>query len=450
LTAVLRIRAFIHRLLDQEYSWLRILLLALGIRLVVLALLAGEPLKEDSLYYQEVAQGIVEGKELDTYWPPGLPLYEAIVVWIFGTSDNWLRLAMLPWFFWLCRMFYQLAYRLHSRIAANLGLLFLAVYPAMVHQSVEPLSYLPAAALLLSIFGLLQRYLEARKRGLLWRLGLLIGLLILFRPSAALFLVALPPLIFLRRRKLMPSVWIILFASMVVGAWVVYAKSETSRWVPVNDANSRNLYLGNNAWTPYYKTWYYGSHWTGDPALPPGFRQQLDSLDHLPATAKGRAFFQMTLQEIGRNPQDFARRTLSRMRTLMAFDSFAGTRLLKSGGSAKSLGFVVLALDGLIYTSALLAWAAFLLSHARRELSGRDTVLVNGFLVVYAIPYWISFSHPTYHLPMVPLMLLLACVWGQKVMEKGFQWPKSRNWGLACLVWAILVAIQVEWAIRMM
>jgi 4-amino-4-deoxy-L-arabinose transferase-like glycosyltransferase len=447
---VLQKRAFIYRLLDHEYSWQRILLVALGIRVVALALVADEPLKEDSLYYQQVAQGIVDAQPLDTYWPPGLPLYEAVVIWIFGKSPIWLRLAMLPWFFGLCRNFYDLAYRMHSRMAANLGLLLLALFPAMVHQSVEPLSYLPAATLLLAIFGLMQRYFEQRKRGLLCRVGLLLGLLILFRPSAALFLVALPPLIFLRRRKLMPGVWIVLFAALVVGTWMVYAKTETGRWVTVNDANSRNLYLGNNPWTPYYKTWYYGSHWTGDPTLPFGFRAQLDSLDRLPVATKGKAFLQTAMQEVGRNPQDFAWRTLSRVRTLMAFDSFAGTRWLKSDGPFNKLGYGVLTLDGLIYTSILLMWAAFLLSRARRELSGRDVALVMGFLVVYAIPYWISFSHPTYHLPMIPLMLLLASVWGQQMITQRFQWPQWRRWGIACLVWGILSAIQVEWAIRMM
>lgn len=422
---------------------------ALVLRLVLLGFLADDPLVGDSLQYQQVAQNLVDDGALDTYWPPGLPLYEAAVMFLFGKSPIWLRLAMLPWFFWLCHRFYQLAYRMHSRIAANLGLVVLAFFPTLIHQSVEPLSYLPAAALLLAIFDLMQRYLDRRRRGLLMRTGILLGLLILFRPSAALFLVALPPLILLRRRKFLPGFAILFFAGLVVGGWVFWSSQVSGHWVPVNDANSRNFYLGNNAWTPEYKTWYFGSHWTGDPSLPLGFRQELDSLDRLPIDERGRAFGRMAWREIARDPAAFSWRTGSRVRTLLAFDSFAGTRLIKANPDKPIAGYLVMAADGLIYSTVFLLSVAFLFSSARRELSGRDIALATGFLLVYALPYFFSFSHPTYHLPMVPLMLLLASVWGQCYLHHDFKVPGWRRGWLAWLVLALLVGVQVEWVIRM-
>lgn len=425
------------------------MLFALGLRLGLLAFIAEDPLVGDSLQYQIVAERLVTHGELDTYWPPGMPLYEAAVMSIFGKSTIWLRLAMLPWFIWLCARFYALAYRLHSRIAANLGLLFLAIFPAMIHQSVEPLSYLPAAALLLAIFDLMQRYLERRRRGQLLRIGVCLGLLILFRPSAILFLFALPALILVRRKKLMPGMVLTIACLAVVGGWVFVASRDAGRWIPVNDANSRNLYLGNNAWTPNYKTWYYGSHWTGDPALPAGFRQELDSLDRLPATERGKAFGRMATREMLRDPATFGWRTGARIRTLLAFDSFAGTRLLKASPKTKWTGYVVLALDALIYTSILLMSIAFLLSAARREIAGRDIALTTGFMLIYALPYIFSFSHPTYHLPLVPLMLLFACVWGQVYLHTDFQFPRLRKRWLAWLILLLMIGIQVEWAIRM-
>jgi 4-amino-4-deoxy-L-arabinose transferase-like glycosyltransferase len=331
-----------------------------------------------------------------------------------------------------------------------LGLLALAIYPAMVHQSVEPLSYLPAAALLLALLSRIQCYLDVRKRGLLWKAGLLLGLLILFRPSAALFLVALPPLLLLRRKKFMPGIVLVLFAGLVVGAWIGFASQQTDRWVPINDANSRNFYLGNNHWTSDYYTWYYGSHWTGDPALPAEFRHQLDSLEKLPEAVRGRAFMRAGWQEIKAEPARFGWRTLARMRTLLAFDTFAGTRAMKADGPEKYYwGKGVLALDGLVYLSVLLLSVAFLFSTARRELAGRDIALVTGFLTVYSIPYWLSFSHPTYHLPMVPLMLLLAVVWAQIALRQESKMPKFRNKWLGWLVLIVLIAIQVEWVVMM-
>ena len=444
-----RRRTILSHLLDQEYSWLRIMLLALGLRLTLLGLLADDPLVGDSLQYQLVAEKLVHQGEIDTYWPPGMPLYLSGIMKVFGESTIWLRLAMLPWFIWLCHRFYALAYRLHSRPAANLGLLLLAVFPAMIHQSVEPLSYLPAAALLLALFDLMQRYLDQRRRGQLLRMGICLGLLILFRPSAMLFLFGLPALILIRRKKFLPGLTLTVVTLLVVGSWVFVASRDAGRWIPVNEANARNLYLGNNAWTPEYKTWYYGSHWTGDPALPLGFRQQLDTLDHLPAKERGRAFSRMAIQEMKQNPARFFWRTGSRIRTLLAFDSFAGTRLIKAGNESPYLGYAVLAMDGLIYTTILLCSLAFLFSAARREMPGRDIALVSGFLFIYALPYLFSFSHPTYHLPMVPLMLLFGSIWGQVFLHGGLKIPALRRTWLTWLILLLALGIQIEWVIRM-
>ncbi|MEY3442194.1 MAG: hypothetical protein RLZZ519_475 [Bacteroidota bacterium] len=425
------------------------MLLAVGLRLALLGFLAEDPLVGDSLQYQLVAQNLIHHGQIDTYWPPGMPLFLAGIMKVFGESTIWLRLAMLPWFLWLCQRFYGLAYRMHSRPAANLGLLLLALFPAMIHQSVEPLSYLPAAALLLAIFDLVQRYLDKRRRGQLLRMGICLGLLILFRPSAALFLLALPALILIRRKKFLPGFTLTFATLLIVGGWIFVASRDSGRFIPVNEANSRNLYLGNNAWTPEYKTWYFGSHWTGDPSLPLGFRQELDSLDRLPADVRSRAFGRMAMRDMTRNPAGFLWRTGSRIRTLLAFDSFAGTRLLKDSSISPIVGYAVLAMDGLVYVTILLMSVAFLFSVARRELPGRDIALTSGFLLTYALPYLISFSHPTYHLPMVPLMLLYASIWGSVCLRGEYNWSAWRRRWHAWLVLLLLIGIQVEWAIRM-
>jgi 4-amino-4-deoxy-L-arabinose transferase-like glycosyltransferase len=446
-----RFPKFYRYLLDQEYAWLRIVLLALVLRLGMLAAVADEPLISDSLYYHQSAIAWVDHGQVDTYWPPGLPLYEAAFVWLFGKGEIWVRLAMLPWFLWMCQNFYRIAYRLHSRVAANIGLLLLALYPAMIHQSVEPLSYLPAAAILLALFGQMQAYVEERKPGRLWRAGILIGLLILFRPSAAIFLIALPPLILLRRRKFLPGFTLALFATLTVSPWLWLAHQQTGRIVPINDASSRNFYLGNNAWTPGYKTWYYGSHWTADPKLPAAFRAELQALEAMPLGVQGRAYTRAAWTDIRARPLAFGVRTLSRMRTLLAFDTFAGARLRWSGHPLAGMGYATLGIEAASYMLLGIACIAFWFSETRRDLGGGSLAIITGFLLLYALPYWFSFSHPTYHLPMLPLMLLPAAVWLRQVLERGTlpQWQRKQT-VRAWLVLFVFVAIQVEWVIQML
>jgi 4-amino-4-deoxy-L-arabinose transferase-like glycosyltransferase len=444
------VQARVVRFLDSESSAGRILWLAVLIRLLLLVFVARDGLEGDSLDYQRAAQSMADGRGMDTYWPPGLPLYEALVVSVFGKSAFWLRLAMVSWFIWLCHSFHDLAFRLHSRIAANLGLLFLAVYPEWIFQSVEPLSYLPAAALFMASLGFIRRHFEERRRATPWKAGITLGVLVLFRPSALLLVLAIPLLFLFRRRQILPGIMVCLVAGMVVGGWLTYAGIRSGRFIPVNDANARNLYLGNNAWTPGYKTWYYGSHWTGHPSLPIGFRRQLDSLDRLPVGLRGRAFGEMAWKEVRSAPGRFAVRSFSRIRSLMAFDTFTGTRAVKSLPPPGLGGYLVLGVGAILYSSVLSAALLSLFSEVRRELSSGDIALIGCFLLAYAFPHWLSFSHPTYHLPMLPMIVLLAAVWGEIALTRRMVFPGfPRHW-FGWLLLVLALGIQVEWLIRML
>jgi 4-amino-4-deoxy-L-arabinose transferase-like glycosyltransferase len=436
---------------DHPYGWQRIMLLALLLRVICLILLADDHFAGDSEWYHLAATKLLDTGEMDTYWPPGLPLYEAGIGWVFGTSEMTMRISMLPWFFWLCRVFYHLAFRLHSRIAANVGLLFLAFFPAFVFQSVEPLTYLPAAALLLALVAQLHGYFEGRRRGQLLKAAVFLGLLILFRPSALFFLLAIPPLLVLRRRKLMPALLFVFFAGGIVGGWVFFTSKQAGRFVPLNDANARNFYLGNNTWTPTYRTWHFGSHWEGDADVPEGFRRELGALDALPIADQDSAFRAAAWRDIATRPGAFAVRTLSRVRTFLAFDMFAGAHLIHARSVPMTLGYGVLALDAFFYGAVGILSILFWFSGTRRELSGGFLALWSGSLLVYALPYLFAFSHPTYHTPILPLMLLPVGVWLQRWLERDGKlphWRKGSAW-LAFLCLLIFIAIQVEFVLRM-
>lgn len=442
---------FARKLLDHEYAWLRLIGIGLLIRIGLLVAMADEPLVSDALYYHKAAILLVDQGHIDTYWPPGLPLYEAAVVWVFGKGEVWVRLAMLLWFVILGRNLYHILYRLHSRFAANIALLLLVIYPDLIHQSVEPLSYLPAAALLLSVFGQMQSYVDERRNRNLWRMGILIGLLILFRPSAALFLVALPPLILVRRRKLIPGFMIVLGAGLTIGPWIYFASKQEGTLVFINTSNSRNLYLGNNQWTPLYKTWRFGSRWAGDPEIPAGFKTSMGLLEGLPTSERWRLEIRAARQELRIHPGRTAIRTAARMRTLFAFDTFSGSRLTWAHHPLAKSGYAVLGLEAVFWLVIGIGFLAFYWTDARRELSGGTIAIIAGFLLIYAIPYWISFSHPTYHLTMVPLMLIPAAIWLERTvaLHKWPRWRKGQRWK-AWLCILVFLAIQVEWIIQML
>ena len=133
----------------------------------------------------------------------------------------------------------------------------------------------------------------------------------------------------------------------------------------------------------------------------------------------------------------------------MAFDILAGARMIKLETAWSSFGLVVIILEALLYCLVFLGSILFLFTEARRELPGRETAAVTGFVFVYTLPYILSFSHPTYHLPILPLLLLLGSVWGHGALVNGIVLTKWPTRWLAWLILLLAVGIQVEWLLRM-
>jgi hypothetical protein len=300
--------------------------------------------------------------------------------------------------------------------------------------------------------NLLLRYLDGDRKGTLPRLGLVLGCLVLLRPSSILLCLLVPAWILFQRRKVMAAAVVLVFSLALPAAWVYYASNAQGRLVPVNDANSRNFFLGNNPWTPEYKTWYLGSHWAGAPEIPTAFRKTLDSLDALPVESRGKAYMAAAGAHIQAQPGRFLLQSFNRLKVFFAFDSFTGARLHPPTGAYPMVGKLVLAMDAVLFSLVLVGWILVVLGGWKGELPGNVRWLSVAVVAMYALPYVFSFSHPSYHLPVLPLMAALGLVpvslW---IFPKGrpFRLPKGgKAWWAVALVLVVL-ALQIEWVLRM-
>lgn len=450
---MLRLAHLSHFFLQQRESWLRLLGIGLLLRLLLLLYIGHDPLQGDSLYYHQMGVALAQGDSWDPYWPPALPLYEAGLTLLFGSSPLVARLGMLLWFILLARVTTRLFERIHSRVAGNLALLLLCIYPEFVHHSIEPLTHIPTATLLLLLFDDLLCYTSEKKRGLLTRMGVCLGLLVLLRPASLLFVIWIPLLMLIRRRSFIGAAYVVMWASLLVSSWVYYTYEQHHRWIPVNEANARNFYLGNNPWTPDYKTWYFGSHWTGWEGNPLAFRTELAQLEALPSDEQSKAFTRQALQHITADPGTFFLRTLNRTRVFLAFDTFTGARLLQSDHQPeKILGAATLILNVLIFPLTLLMALMVMTGWLRWELPRFTRRIALAFVLSYALPYLLSFTHPTYHLPLIPLFFGFAMIPFAALITDNRKWHLAqdrRRWIYAVLT-ILLIALQVEWALRMM
>ena len=380
------------------------------------------------------------------YWPPGLPLYLAFFYTLSGAAPIVGQMAMILLYLGFSATVHLLGQELANRRAANLAVLIFAVYPAFIFYSIEPLTQLPTALCLLATVTLLLRVL----RGAGWLawlgLGLFVGVMILTRPSNLPFL-GLIPLYLIWRGHWRAALGVGLSALILILGWSIKGYEVSGRFILVNHANARNFFLGNNPYTDTYRTWWFGSHQTVEEGAPPEFVALGDQIATLEWYARDAEYTRLALDHIRARPDLFLIRSLSRVRTFLAFDVVLGAGLGK-------LGLGLIGLNALFYCATLALSCLLVFSLGRTDLP-REPVLV--MLLAggaYAAPYFISFSHPTYNLPLAALAGVLAAVGLQRMIDRPARdlWHAvwASRWRRVALIATLagLAFIQVEWFIR--
>ena len=418
--------------------WLALLLLSVLVRIAYGKFLLADHWPGDASWYMEAAQALVEKGWADPYWPPGLPHLLAGGL-VLGIGHHWLGMV-ISLGLWVL-FFYVLRTVVFSRGNSSKGWWLKAIfllYPAFIHQSVVPLTYLPVAILLLMAW----QWMAGSWGGNPWKegtgLGLVLGLMVLFRAASMVML----PVILLGyawnrgqwKSMILPGV----IALTMIGLWESRIYQQEERWVMVNTANSYNFYLGNNDWTPDYKTWLLGSEDFQHHPDYSAFYQEIDSVRALPATSQEEAFRTLAWDHIQSHPVEFLIRAGSRLATLMSFDTLAGATMYKQ---SKGWGIILLLMDALCYVALLLmAWHGW----SGKKWHSRERFLWLALVAAYILPYLMAFAHPTYHLPLLGLF-----AWSAFRGDK-FSWAQLKDRSIwSWLLLAVLMSFQVLWLVNM-
>lgn len=410
------------------------------IRLIVLAMMAFAPLVSDAEDYREMAMRLVAGEHFVPYWPAGVPLFLTPLI-AAGAGTVLLRAAMLAWWVLFCFGVARLAGDL--RVPRRLWMLLLAVFtvaPAMVYHSIEPLTQMPAAALLVWALSATARCSERPAWSEALLLGASAGYLALVRPGSALLLLLLPVLVLRRQRQAAKPLFSAFLAAAMLLAWAGYARHLCGRLM-INSSNGLNAFYGNNPWTPLYRTWYFGSHakpGTEEIHRFPEFERVIRSTSAVPLPDQSAAYQKLAVDYVIAHPGVFVLRTVNRVRCFWGFDTFAAANLRSSRGGVKKLFPAIFLLDAACYL-LVAGFAVFWLAAAPGSFwRGWQTRLLTVAIVLYALPYWVTMSHPTYHFPVVAPLALLGLVAYQAREQAAIRW---RGW----VALAGLALIQVEW-----
>ena len=385
-----------------------------------------------------MAVRLLRGDHFVPYWPPGLPLFLVpFLAALHGaTSGIALRAAMLLWWALGCWGLWRLACDLNVENRAWMLLLVFGLSPAALQLSIEPLTQLPVAALLILSLSAALRLARTGRWTEALLLGLAAGYMGLVRPSGLLIAALLPLAPAWRRRSALTAALPLGVVASVAAAWLWRSFVICGHFV-FNSSNSENVWDGNNPWTPLYRTWYFGSHakqGSAELSRLPGAQAVIMRGEALPSLVQPLYFRHLAMQYVLHHPLLFLLRTFNRVCCFFSFDTFTS---LAVRPYHPRLFLLLLLVEAIAFVAVLLPSAWWIAGTGRAFWRRKDVLLVLGSALLYALPYWASMSHPTYHFPVVvPIGLCGLAAYGPAGSSH-----RARQFIAA----AVVILLQVEW-----
>ena len=417
-------------------------ILSLLIRAIYALYWGSVSLEGDALSYFEEFLRLFSGESHRPFWAPGLPL---LMGWI-GLNFAWYPLSMvafaMAFYLLMITGLYLVLVELGKPSFSFIPITALCFAPISIHFSIVPLTQLPLATGLIWLYYLLIR--AWKKTDFIPRAALLggfiLGICILIRPSSLILIPFIGYLWFRLDKK--RAVWIYTFSLFTVLAGLQVRNITTGHpYVFINTSNSSNFFIGNNPYTPLYKTWWLGSHLESANPEFNGFYQELREIKQYPEATQQRAYLQHAWKHIYEAPATFCIRTLNRIKTFWAIDTYSAGFLSQHSSSRL---WPLLAFAGDMTAFFLLFWYAAS-GGLTRKLDFHPLTWILGFVLLVPLPYYIAFSHPTYHFPLLPFL----CVWAQKGYDP--QDPLAiKNQPIG--VWVlrlIFIMVQIEWILSL-
>jgi 4-amino-4-deoxy-L-arabinose transferase-like glycosyltransferase len=427
--------------------WSALLASAALLRAVVAFVLLGSmPMVSDAHDYVAFALRLAAGDVGDAfYWPPGESAFLAAGFAVLGSSVAAAR-ALTVIVSTLTTVVTALVARqlAGERTGRAAGWMWAAYAPSVLLCGQAYAQHLAALCLAaVAYFGM--RAARERRLAHFVATALALGLGILTRPSMA----SVAPVVGAAwviaayrepssRRALAAGVT----AAAVVGlACVLPACAHDARsgagWT-VSTNNERNFFLGNNPYTPDYKTSHLGQRSLEE--LDPEARTYLESFY---ARGDRRAAMQHAAVEyMVHHPARTSLRTLNRATSFWGFDYLASREIQNWRGWGAVRTLPLLALEGASYLAV--AGLALVTLFAMRD-AGRAAWRwwLVALALAYELPYAVAFSGGTYHFPVMPLVIPLAAI---ALARPARAWRALRESRAAWTALAVFAVIEAQYA----
>jgi hypothetical protein len=438
--------------------WAAVLGAALGVRaLVALVLLGRMPLVSDARDYVDLATALRAGNAAGAYyWPPGQAIALCGAFAVLGKSAAVARVVVLFESVATVALTALLARELAGVRAARVGGWIAALYAPSILLCAQPYAQHQAALCLAmtAYFGL--RAVRQQRLLFFALAGAALGLGCLTRPS----MVSVAATVAVgwcvaakrergsrtleesgpKRERASHTLGVVLAGAValaVVAPVAVHNVRAGAGWT-LSTNNERNLFLGNNPYTPDYKTSHLGQRSLDE--LPESVRSYLASFYTRPDARE--AMQHEAFAYMRSHPLRTAVRTLNRATSFWGFDYLASREIQSWLGVSTRGALPWLALEAGSYLAVLAAaLAAFVALADACERTWR--VWLAALALGYEAPYAIAFSGGTYHFPVMPLVIPFAAA---ALAHPRAAWARVRSSKGALAALSLLAIVEVQYA----
>jgi hypothetical protein len=458
--------------------WIALTITALALRLAVAIVLIGVskgPAQRtgDAFAYADQAHDMVAGEwTYPNFWPAGRSFALVPFFWAFGTSEATVRANSIAFDIACVLMAAVLGHQiLRRRSAARLSGWIAACYPPMVLLASKSYSMNVAMFFLLLFASLTIAACRSYGKSLwqtlaLWLLaGGALGFACITRPSAqsiwALGLAGGVVILLLhqwRPQVFSAAVWpyvswkngMLAGAAAMLGVFLSelpclgHNYSLNAGWV-LSVNNEWNCLLGNNPYTPYYKTWHLGE--TRGASTP--------EIQAYLAKFKGKdvprsAMVQEAIRYVKERPDIFALRTANRIRAYWGFDYLGSSVLMQTNKPLGAL-FLLLEASGYCLLMLLVFGSLFMvfgkMSADSSGMAARYAWFLIAMVLAYQFPYALTHAGGSYRFAIMGMLFPLAgLALDEACLGKRGGWPALLRRKGFWIVLGMFSLVQLEYA----
>jgi 4-amino-4-deoxy-L-arabinose transferase-like glycosyltransferase len=437
--------------------WVVLVAVAFGVRAVVaLGILGGMPITSDAQSYSEQAANFVHHVHgsFPYYWPPGTSYFLWPGYELFGVHAVVARLMTIAASVLAVVTSTLLAARvLRDRRAVMATGFVVALAPEIVLMSSQPYSFdLTLLAINCTALGVLIGWETGRLRWYVFA-GLSLGFGALTRPSTlSIVLVLIGLLVVLGRRLrgaelrrlLVGAAALAVCAGIVMFPAVRHNHAVGQGWtLSVN--NDQNLWLGNNPYTPNYKTYWLGQH---DPAyFGPVIRDYMLRFVYgsNPTPEQRTRARNEAKRYVLAHPAVTGLRTVNRVRAFWGFPYTISNNIRTDWHKGNAAFAVTLFFEAGGYVLfGLLAIAAAVF--ARPLIRGPRAVFLLLLVGAFELPYALDFSGGRWHYPVLGLVAPFAGLGLAWLTADRDRWRRLLHSRAFLISAAVFLAVQAEYA----